>query len=142
MRVSDQGRSVAPPASSGPPVEPELTVEPELMVEPDLTVETEQAVVFAAPTVEVDRLTVEADAPRRPDVDELKRGRRAFQRAVAERHRHLQLVRGSTALLVSTLVHAAGGFLFWLVAARLTGADDVGRAAALVSSSVFVLYAT
>lgn len=52
------------------------------------------------------------------------------------------LARGSSAVLVATLLSAASGFLFWLMAARRFETDAVGRATALWSSTAFVVYLT
>jgi len=52
------------------------------------------------------------------------------------------IVRGSSALSVSLLVVAAGGALFWAIAARVATSDDVGRVAALSSAIAFLVYLT
>jgi O-antigen/teichoic acid export membrane protein len=48
------------------------------------------------------------------------------------------LVRNSALLLLSTVAIAAGGFLFWQVAARLFSAADVGLTSALITSSALI----
>ena len=53
-------------------------------------------------------------------------------------HRHL--LAGSAALVVGAAVQAVTGALFWLVAARIDTTDDVGRATALFTSSMFIAY--
>lgn len=60
--------------------------------------------------------------------------------SLVEDHGHL--LRGSAWLLVSVAANAVGGFAFWLIAARIESNDDVGRAAALFTSVMFVNYAT
>ena len=55
-------------------------------------------------------------------------------------HRHM--LGGSAWLLAATLTVSLGSFAFWLVAARRVPADDVGRAAALFSVSLFICYLT
>lgn len=53
-------------------------------------------------------------------------------------HRHL--LAGSAALVVGAAVQAATGAVFWLVAARIDTTDDVGRATALFTSTLFIAY--
>ena len=48
------------------------------------------------------------------------------------------LVRNSVLLLVSTVAVAAGGFLFWQIAARLFSAAEVGLTSALITSSALI----
>lgn len=48
------------------------------------------------------------------------------------------LVRNSAMLLLSTVVVAAGGFLFWQIAARLFSPADVGRTSALITASALI----
>ncbi|GAB1646600.1 lipopolysaccharide biosynthesis protein [Krasilnikovia sp. MM14-A1259] len=48
------------------------------------------------------------------------------------------LVRNSMLLLVSTVVVAAGGFVFWQIAARLFSPADVGRTSALITASALI----
>src|SRR3954447_24882103 len=48
------------------------------------------------------------------------------------------LSRNSAFLLLATVELAAGGFLFWQLAAHLFSAADVGRASALISGSVLI----
>jgi O-antigen/teichoic acid export membrane protein len=52
-----------------------------------------------------------------------------------------ELLRGSSWLVATVAMNAIGGFAFWLVAARLSGTDELGRTAALFSSALFVIYA-
>ncbi len=56
----------------------------------------------------------------------------------ATTHRHL--LAGSAALVIGAAVQALTGAVFWLVAARIDTTDDVGRATALFTSSLFVAY--
>lgn len=53
-------------------------------------------------------------------------------------HRHL--LAGSAALVVGAGVQALSGAVFWLVAARIDTTDDVGRATALFTSTLFIAY--
>lgn len=53
-------------------------------------------------------------------------------------HRHL--LTGSALLLVGAGIQALSGAVFWLVAARLDGSDDVGAAAGLFTSILFVAH--
>lgn len=53
-------------------------------------------------------------------------------------HRHL--LAGSAALVVGAAVQAVTGAVFWLVAARIDTTDDVGRATALFTSTLFIAY--
>jgi O-antigen/teichoic acid export membrane protein len=48
------------------------------------------------------------------------------------------LVRNSALLFLSTALVAAGGFLFWQVAARLFSPADVGRTSALITASALI----
>ena len=48
------------------------------------------------------------------------------------------LVRNSVLLLASTVVVAAGGFVFWQIAARLFTPADVGRTSALITASALI----
>lgn len=48
------------------------------------------------------------------------------------------LVRNSVLLLMSTVVVAAGGFVFWQIAARLFTPADVGRTSALITASALI----
>jgi O-antigen/teichoic acid export membrane protein len=52
--------------------------------------------------------------------------------------RHDVLVRNSLLLLLSTVAVAAGGFVFWQIAARLFSAADVGRTSALITASALI----
>jgi O-antigen/teichoic acid export membrane protein len=52
------------------------------------------------------------------------------------------IVRGSSALSASLLVVAAGGALFWAIAARVTASVNVGQVAALSSAVAFLVYVT
>jgi O-antigen/teichoic acid export membrane protein len=56
----------------------------------------------------------------------------------AGKHRHL--LAGSAALVVGAAVQAVTGAVFWLVAARIDTAADVGRATALFTSILFIAY--
>jgi glycosyltransferase involved in cell wall biosynthesis/O-antigen/teichoic acid export membrane protein len=49
------------------------------------------------------------------------------------------LLRNSALLLLSTLVLAGGGFLFWRIVTHLVTADEVGRAGSLISASTLVV---
>ena len=55
-------------------------------------------------------------------------------------HRHM--LGGSAWLLAATATVSLGSFAFWLLAAQRVPADDVGRAAALFSASLFICYLT
>ncbi len=81
-------------------------------------------------------MTVTGSAARRSRPGAL----RTRPAAIVEQHGHL--LRGSFWLLASVAANAFFGFAFWLFAARLDATDDVGRAAALFSSVMFVNYAT
>lgn len=50
------------------------------------------------------------------------------------------MVRNSLYLIVSSGLQAALGFAFWVVAARLFSAADVGRASSLISATVVIAY--
>ncbi len=56
----------------------------------------------------------------------------------ASTHRHL--LAGSAALVVGAAMQALTGAVFWLVAARIDTTDDVGRATALFTSTLFIAY--
>jgi O-antigen/teichoic acid export membrane protein len=58
------------------------------------------------------------------------------------RHEHTHMLSGSIWLLAATLVVSLGSFLFWLLVTQRAPAEDVGRAAALFSASLFVCYLT
>ena len=58
------------------------------------------------------------------------------------RREHSQMLGGSIWLLAGTLVISLGSFVFWLLVARHVPADDVGRATALFSATLFVSYLT
>lgn len=58
------------------------------------------------------------------------------------RREHGHMLGGSVWLLAGTLVVSLGSFVFWLVVARQVSADDVGRATALFSATMFVCYLT
>jgi O-antigen/teichoic acid export membrane protein len=60
-----------------------------------------------------------------------------FRRRVAH-HRHL--LTGSAVLVIGAGVQAVFGALFWLLAARSDTTSDVGEAAALFTSVLFVVY--
>lgn len=68
------------------------------------------------------------------------RATRTGPRSLVDDHGHL--LRGSAWLMSSVAANAVGGFAFWLIAARLDSTDEVGRAAALFTSVLFVNYAT
>lgn len=53
-------------------------------------------------------------------------------------HRHL--LAGSAALVIGAAVQALTGAVFWLVAARIDTTEDVGRATALFTSTLFIAY--
>ncbi len=66
-------------------------------------------------------------------------------RPVIARLGHLRdgaIFRGSSALSTSLLVVAAGGAVFWAIAARVTTSDNVGRVAALSSVVAFLVFLT
>lgn len=50
------------------------------------------------------------------------------------------MVRNSLYLIISSGLQAALGFAFWIVAARLFSAADVGRASSLISATVVIAY--
>jgi O-antigen/teichoic acid export membrane protein len=50
------------------------------------------------------------------------------------------MVRNSLYLIVSSGLQAALGFAFWIVAARLFSAEDVGKASSLISATVVIAY--
>lgn len=50
------------------------------------------------------------------------------------------LFQNSVYLMMSTLVQAAFGFLFWLLNARLFNPDQIGVASTLISASTFIAY--
>lgn len=56
--------------------------------------------------------------------------------------RHGKFVRSSNYVAIQMVIVGGGGFLFWLIAANRFPVADVGRAAALVSITVFVNYLT
>ena len=58
------------------------------------------------------------------------------------RREHAHMLGGSIWLLAATLVVSLGSFIFWLLVTQRVPADDVGRAAALFSASLFVCYLT
>lgn len=53
-----------------------------------------------------------------------------------------QVLVGSVWMLASTIAVSLGSFVFWLVAARMSDADVVGRSAGLFSAVFFLSYAT
>jgi O-antigen/teichoic acid export membrane protein len=55
------------------------------------------------------------------------------------RVRHDSLLRNSLFIMLTTIVNSAFGFVFWLLAARLFTARDVGLTAAIVSASTIVV---
>jgi O-antigen/teichoic acid export membrane protein len=58
------------------------------------------------------------------------------------RREHAHMLGGSMWLLAATLVVSLGSFVFWLLVTQHTPAEDVGRAAALFSATLFVCYLT
>jgi arabinofuranan 3-O-arabinosyltransferase len=56
--------------------------------------------------------------------------------------RHGKFVRSSNYVAIQMAILGGGGFLFWLIAANRFPVADLGRAAALVSITVFVNYLT
>lgn len=58
------------------------------------------------------------------------------------RWRHDHLLRNSLFLTLSTASQGAFGFVFWLVAAHLYGADEVGVATTLVTATILIAYAS
>jgi O-antigen/teichoic acid export membrane protein len=52
------------------------------------------------------------------------------------------ILRGSSALTVSILIVAAGGAVFWAIAARIADTGVVGQVAAISSVSSFIVYLT
>src|SRR5690349_3741955 len=64
-----------------------------------------------------------------PIAKAIERGRAMLQES---------LLRNGLYIMGTTAVTASFGFVFWLVAARALDADDVGRAAAIVSAMLFV----
>ena len=58
------------------------------------------------------------------------------------RRDHAHMVGGSMWLLAATLVVSVGSFIFWLLVAQRAPAEDVGRATALFSASLFICYLT
>ena len=90
---------------------------------------------------EVDDPTEPADAPPHVDPDpdaSAAAGMRSALRGRARSHRHL--LAGSAALVVGAGVQAVTGAVFWLVAARIDTTDDIGRATALFTSTLFIAY--
>jgi O-antigen/teichoic acid export membrane protein len=62
----------------------------------------------------------------------------AFLGAVRGEHAHM--LTGSMWLLAATLVVSLGSFVFWLLVAQRVPAEDLGRATALFSASMFICY--
>ena len=60
-------------------------------------------------------------------------------RALIGRVRRESLLRNSLFIMLTTVVNSAFGFLFWLVAARLFTARDVGLTAATISASTIIV---
>ena len=58
------------------------------------------------------------------------------------RRDHAHMLGGSVWLLAATLVVSLGSFIFWLLVAQRAPAEDVGRATALFSASMFICYLT
>lgn len=73
---------------------------------------------------------------RGPVVDELLSETEPGQRAAG------RVMRGATWSLAGTALVSVGGFAFWVLAARISGPDALGGAAALFSASFFIAYAT
>ncbi len=53
---------------------------------------------------------------------------------------HKHLLAGSATMVVGAAAQAVTGAVFWLVAARIDTTDDVGRATALFTSTLFIAY--
>jgi O-antigen/teichoic acid export membrane protein len=60
----------------------------------------------------------------------------------ALRREHPHMLGGSAWLLAATVAVSLGSFAFWLLATQRAPAEDVGRAAALFSASMFLCYLT
>jgi O-antigen/teichoic acid export membrane protein len=73
-------------------------------------------------------------------IDPSRRARAHAKTAVAAAPSHL--VQGSVWLMAGFIVQAVTGVAFWIVAARVDSAVDVGRASALFASMQFINYAT
>ena len=58
------------------------------------------------------------------------------------RREHAHMLGGSIWLLAGTLVVSLGGITFWLLVAQRAPSQDVGRATALLSATLFVCYLT
>ncbi len=85
------------------------------------------------------RLTTRTAPEAEPVLAEARgRGSRAW----LEAHLRDPLYRNSYLLLGSVIASAGGGFVFWLIAARLTDQDTVGRGSALVSAVGLISYLT
>jgi O-antigen/teichoic acid export membrane protein len=63
-------------------------------------------------------------------------------RAAAAAANHGPQLRGSVWLSLAVVTNALGGFVFWLVAARLYDGEEFGQASALFTTVLFVNYAT
>jgi O-antigen/teichoic acid export membrane protein len=61
---------------------------------------------------------------------------------IALRREHAQMLSGSVWLLAAVTVVALGSFVFWLVVAQLAPSQEVGRATALFSATLFICYLT
>jgi glycosyltransferase involved in cell wall biosynthesis/O-antigen/teichoic acid export membrane protein len=89
----------------------------------------------------LDRHVSEVDSAYRDAMDAPRREPGRLARLVAEGKEMMgdSLLRNSALLLLSTLVLAGGGFLFWRVVTHLLTAEEVGRAGALISASTLVV---
>ncbi len=73
--------------------------------------------------------------------DESKRDRQeAGTAALVSRLRTDHMLRDSLYLILSSGLQAALGFTFWIIAARLFSAADVGRAGSLIAATVLIAY--
>ena len=78
----------------------------------------------------------DSDVESQPPAPASTRRGRLTDRASTHRH----LLAGSAALVVGAAMQALTGAVFWLVAARIDTTDDVGRATALFTSTLFIAY--
>lgn len=88
-------------------------------------------------------LGADSDAGSPPGSDDAVTGETVGsrrQRLSGRTAEHRHLLAGSAALVIGAAVQALTGAVFWLVAARIDTTDDVGRAAALFTSSLFIAY--
>lgn len=81
--------------------------------------------------------------PRRPGAGSEPPDVSAAETVPGDTARHPSTIfRGSSALSASLLIVAAGGALFWVIAARVTTSENVGQVAALSSAVAFLVYLT